>query len=110
MKSLKYITILLFALAAVWMGCHQVDSMKLRNIIDSPKAIIVKKIQPNYSDSITINLHIILNNQRILGKMIFCRQKRDEYEIKYLRTGDEKYFILGNKYVDSLHYYAKQAL
>lgn len=109
MKPLQYITIALFTLASVWMGCKQGGGMNQWRAIDSFKAPAAKQvIKPNYSDSITINMRILMKNQRILREVIRCRQKRDELEIEYLRTANEKYRKLGNKYIDSIHYYAKQ--
>ncbi len=32
-------------------------------------------------------------------------EMKDKYEIKYLRTENDKYRILGNLYVDSVNYY-----
>jgi hypothetical protein len=107
MKALQYITIILFALASVLIGLSSCKQAAPPPVVVK-KAIVKSKATPNYSDSIAINMHIMLNNQRILTEVIRCRQKRDECEIKYLRTGNNKYFILGNKYVDSIHYYAKQ--
>jgi hypothetical protein len=104
MKLLRYITIILFALASVLIGCTQNPTLVVKQkVVAAPKVT-----NPNYNDTIMINLRIMLYNQRILGEVNRCRRKRDECEIKYLRTGDEKYVRLGNKYVDSLNYYAKQ--
>jgi len=38
-------------------------------------------------------------------KEMDAKSMRDEYEIKYLRTGEDKYRILGNLYADSIHYW-----
>ena len=69
-----------------------------KNVLEREKNIdfVVK-----YGDSFDSTDSLI----HFFAKEMDAKQKRDENEILYLRTGNDKYRIIGNRYVDSVHYW-----
>lgn len=59
-KSLQYITILLFALASVWMGCKDItDDCRIR--MSDSLHVLSKERFDGFSDSMNSNLNRCLN-------------------------------------------------
>ena len=113
MKAIKYITITLFAIVAILCGLllggckespHSYRNKDLDTVLN-----LVKDIK-TISDQTILSQNQLDSMLLIQGKYQSCIKKRYDYEIKYLRTENDKYRILGNKYVDSANYYAKIGL
>jgi hypothetical protein len=122
-KSLYYTTIILFSLASVlvgMMGCrekalppyspyHHDSAWYATMAVDTSAEL--KMVQAKQDRLIELTRHVdSLRTReeemlRLSGKMQEMKSMRDYYEIKYLETEDDKYRRLGNKYVDSGHYY-----
>lgn len=109
---MKYLSIILL----LWLcGCKDgslttQERIRIEDTTHSPvldslsKAVKSLKVARVYRDSVQ---NVLDSALLLFNKMVECKSKRDEYEIKYLRTEDDKYRRIGNRYVDSVHYYYK---
>lgn len=103
MKLFQYITILLFALASVWMGCKENQQDKYATALENS---IGDARRHGWPDS---TLFIMSNKGDSAKKYIFLQldavMKQQGYVLKLAETHNLKYSNLAMKYYDSGKYY-----
>lgn len=85
---------------------------ELKNVEAETNESILKAAKTiKKNDSLIRNIQVVMNNSNKLMRLLLLqieaannsieyREKRDSLEILYLKTGNEKYRSLGNKYDD----------
>lgn len=109
MKAIKITVITLFAIVAVLWGLA-IGGCKEKKPVPVQEINIRQYSRSTSVASVDSSAMALERTIQLYMKYQYFMRTSKEYEIKYLRTENDKYRILGNRAIDSANYYAKIAM